>query len=202
MKITVPTSWSDVSIKQFRQLLANESDKSLDEIDLKVSHIVTLTGVDYTIIEELHPSQINELYGKISFIGSNKVEGDFPNSIKLGDKIYHCEPKANMTYGQYKAMREWTKSADTINDNLHNIVSLFITEPNKKYSYQFEEKSKLILEHCKMNVVFHISGFFLKLYPELLKAIQTYSLKKAETIIIQTAKEIETEINSGAFKST
>lgn len=202
MKITIPTSWSDVSISQYKQLQYNEADKSLSEIDLKVSHIVALSGVDYSVIEDLQPSKINEIYSKISFIGSNEVTGKFPNTIKLGDKIFYCEPKANMSYGQYKAMREWTKSIDTVNDNLHNIIALFITEPGKKYSYQFEEKAKLVLDHCKMDVFFHVSGFFLKLYPELLKVTQDYSLKKAQSLIQKATKEIIQEINTEHSSNT
>lgn len=194
MKIKIPTSWADVSIKQYRQLIANFSDKELTEVDLMVSNISVLTNTDYSTIEDLSIGKIRDIYSRLSFIGDTKINTPFPNVVKLGDEMFYCDPNANMKYGQYKAMREWTKSQDAINENLHNIVSLFLKQPKKNWSYRFEDKSKLVNEHCRMDVVFHISGFFLNLYPELLKVFQSYSLKKAEQIITKASQEINQEL--------
>jgi hypothetical protein len=191
MKIKLPTDWSEVSLKQHARLLSNDQDESLTGVDLKAAHISVLSNTDFSVIEELTPAQINELFDRIKFIGSNEIKGEFPNVVKLGNKTYYCEPKASVSYGQYKAMREWTKTPDAANDNLHNIVALFLTEPNRPYSYNFEEKALLVKEHCNMFIVFKITGFFLKLYPELLKAIQTSSLIIAEREMKKARTEME-----------
>lgn len=194
IKITLPSSWAEVSVKQYHEIRNNFNDKSLDAIDRDVSNICTLSGVDYSEIESLPIPTIKELANKISFIYSMEVQGEFPNKIFLGNRMFTVNPDIRVNYGQFKAMREYSKTEESVNDNLHKIVALFIYEENKTYDFEYENKCKLVYEHCKMDVVLRLCGFFLELLPEFVKVSRTYSLNRVEKIIQETAKQIEREI--------
>lgn len=190
-KIILPTSWSEVSIKQFKEIQNNHNDKSLDTIDIMVSDICTLSGCDYSIIENQSLSTINELYSKITFIQSIEVDIQFPNKVILGDKIYTVNPDVQMKFGQFKAIKEFTKDEDTTIDNLHKIVALFLFEENKGYDYEFDKKCQLVYDECKMDVILKLSGFFFELLPRFVQVSQNYSLQKAVKILKQIEKEIK-----------
>lgn len=190
MKITVPRSWSDVTVGEyqaFRQLLKDDGDPYLTECAI----ISTLTGADMNDIMAI----TREDHGKImtshlSFLAS-EVTGKLKNRVRLGGKWYHIETDLkNITGGQYIDLTHFMKD-ENVDGNLHNLIACLCT-PLKygiwKRPYNGKDHAA-VAEPMVMQVVLEIVADFhrSKVLPvELLAIQQQVQVAAAQVLSVKT----------------
>ena len=177
MKITVPTSWADVSIRQFVEL-SKVKELEFDEIDTSLRVLSILTGIDDAEFINLSLPDLKKLSAKTNFIGnhSHEVLKDF--NLKIKGNRYRVEWDANnLIAGEYIDIQNYIKNGTY--ENIHKIlaaylkpVTIFGTKKRGCYKKSREGKTiqtmesrdataELILDNLPMDKVFAINGFFL-----------------------------------------
>lgn len=185
----IPKGWQDITIEQYQALCNNIADNSLNELELIVSNITVLCGVDYAQVEKMPLGETFKINKELEFIKS-VPDNKAINDVIIEDKVYSLYPDIHkMSYGQFKALNHYTKDKEKINDNLHYLMAVFIYEKGKDYIIDFEDRAELFRKHLTMNVVFPLSSFFLQLLIKSVEVTQTYSMEKAMKIAREQIKE-------------
>lgn len=215
MKVTVPTSWEDVSIKQFIEI-AKVPELGFDEWDSQLKVLEILTGVSDSVYYDMPLVELKLILNKTSFINSKPEYKGIKHRIKLAGQRYQInyEPKS-LTYGEYVDLQEYIK--DGTNKNLHKIIAIYLHPVNifgrkvKKYYKKNhagqlvqtlesrERNANLIYEHMKMSDVWPMTSFFLNLWGGLIKATRAYlekTSKKAQENILKELKKMDLPSNT------
>jgi len=209
MKITIPTSWSEVSVKQYIDL-CNVPSLGFSDEDAILKELEVLTGISDEVYYNLDYVELKKIISKIAFTRTKYETKGVKNNITLnGNKFaINLNPK-ELTSGEYIDLQTYIK--DGVNKNLHKIIAIYL-KPIKLFGLKKEcykknvygqyvqtiesrrETEKLILEHMKMDAAFNLSSFFLKLHQSLTVATQHYLamevLKQKLKISKQLAKEV------------
>ena len=193
MKVRVPTSWEDVTLRQFIEL-SKVPDMGFSKEDANLRILSILTGIDDSELYELPVGELAKINALVKFIESKDSLFPVKYKIKIKDKRYKFEWKTNLlTSGEYIDIQEYLKSK---NDNLHKILAIYLKPINifgfrikSKYKKNIygkyiqtlesrEETAQFLLDNITMDKVFAMSGFFLQTWGVLMKATQAYLAKE------------------------
>jgi hypothetical protein len=209
MKITVPTSWADVTVKQFIEL--SEVPKlGFDDMDSKLKILSILTGVDDEYFLNIKTSDLKVLIAKTNFVHTNPANLHIRQKVMINGRRYRINYlPSELLAGEYIDMTNLTKDKDKINENLPKICAIYLKPVNvfgfkKRKCYKKvdsklvqtlesrEWTEKYIPDQLTMDIVFPMSAFFLKLWEGLTKATLLYSEReitkqrmKAEKILLK-----------------
>lgn len=181
MKISVPKSWSGVTVGEYqaiRNLLKEDGDPYLTECAI----ISTLSGKDMDDIMVITREDHGRIMTKhLSFLFT-EVTGKLKNRVRLGGQWYHIETDIkNITGGQYIDLTHFMKD-ENVDGNLHNLIAclctplkfgLFRQPYNGKNHADIAEK----LRALPITNVKPITDFFLSSYVALLTNIADYLMK-------------------------
>lgn len=208
MKITVPTTWKDVTLRQY-QRLAEVPELDFDDLDKQLKILEILTGVSDDYFLKVHMNSVKDLINKVDFVNHTPPAVRKPMDIKVAGRRFQVNyiPQ-QLISGEYIDLMELTKNQKEINQNLHKIIPKYLKPVNifgrrlkgcyekngegkwmqKASSMKWTEEH--ILDGLTMDKIFPMSGFFLKLWDGLMEATRVYSeeeiknqMKKVKTII-------------------
>lgn len=197
MKITVPTDWKDIKLKQFVEI-GKVPSLNFSEEDAQFKVLEILTGVSDEVFLKLPLPELKQILKKTSFIYTSPEPKGIRNVIKIKGQRYRVRYKANeLTGGEYIDVQHYL--SEGVNVNLHKILAVYLHPINmfgfkqrKRYErvkwglVQTIESRKqtedLIYEHMTMDNVFPISSFFLRSWGALVRATQVYLEKKVARI--------------------
>ena len=209
MKVTIPTSWDDITIEMYIKLkpvLETEQEPITRVINL----LCILTGKKREEIKEITLPDYKMLLKKMSFLNTELPKELGKKRIKLNGQWYEWKLDAkNMIFGEYISVMEIMQKASNndavLFNNLHKILTVIFRPIEKRYGLfwrsmqvdgeKIRETSENILKHMSIADAYPIAVFFCSRYPDLMKAIKTSLKQKAEEIIKEVKKEMKEEMD-------
>jgi hypothetical protein len=184
MKFKLPKSWNDVTVPQLIQLEEIRTDKSIDEQispSLVRSYLILslFTGMPYDYFESMKISEAKKLIEKIAFINSYPPD-NIVNYFWCGGYRWKVNINLNnLTGGNLIDHYELTRDQDKILINCNKILAMYC-EPLSlmffKKEMSYEKKCEILLK-APVQVVYPLTVFFCRLYPQLLEVTKDYLIK-------------------------
>jgi len=194
MKISVPKSWSGVTVGEYqsiRQLLKEDGDPYLTECAI----ISTLSNVDMDDIMRLTRDAHGKLMTKHLAFLFTEVSGKLKKRVKLAGKWYYIETDLkNITGGQYIDLTHFMKD-ENVDGNLHNLIACLCV-PLKwgiwKQPYNGKNHSEVAnhLRGLPITYVKPITDFFLSSYVDLLKNIAAYLMRAGKELQAKATEQL------------
>ena len=207
MKVTIPTSWDDITIEMYIKLkpvLETEQEPITRVINL----LCILTGKKREEIKDITLPDYKMLLDKMSFLNTELPKELRKKRIKLNGQWYEWKLDAkNMLFGEYISVMEIMEKASeneaVLFNNLHKILTVIFRPVEKKLGViwksskvdgeKIRETSENILKHMSIADAYPIAVFFCSRYPDLMKVIKTSLKEKAEKIVTEVKRELKKE---------
>ena len=204
MKITIPTDWSEVTVRQFQEL-SKVPDLDYSDLDKQLKILEILTGVSDDYFLNISFTDLKKIIKKTDFVNHTPLSLRKKHRLKIKGRRYAVNyiPQ-ELIAGEYIDLTELTKEGANVNKNIAKILAIYL-KPINIFGFPlrrcYEKKNgkliqtiksrkyteELILDNLTMDVVFPMSGFFLNLWQRLTKATLTYLEEQME----QKMKEVK-----------
>ena len=190
MKINIPTSWSEVTVRQFIEL-SKVPELGFDEVDTQFKILSILTGVEDDVFINMELPELKKAIKITTFTKSQPANSKIRQYVKIKGVKYSIQYEANkLLAGEYIDLQNYIKGG--VNNNLHNVIAVYLKPVNffgfrkigcyeknskRKWIQTLEsrnETAEAILDGLTMDLVFAMSGFFLRLYQRLILRTQLY----------------------------
>ena len=180
MKIQIPETWSDITLKQF-QLYHVEMKKDINHTTRLVQTISSFCNIKFSDAVRMKIKDIKKIALDI-----NNLLQIVPNELvmifELDGVKYGFIPKLDdITIGEYADLEHYLSDTENMWSNMHLIMSILYREvtEEKDGNYRIEEykpsKERAdLFSSLTMNVVYSASNFFLTLGVELLETMPNY----------------------------
>ena len=194
---TVPTSWDELTLKQFQEIEKYYSDKDKDFDIREVLHIFTNKTEDE--INELPIVFTNELMNKLMFLKDKPKDYEPSNFIEIDGVRYSINIMEKLKTGEFVAIDTILKS------DPHDYISIFAVLCRKDgeiYDSKFEaeefDKRVELMGKQPAIKMFPLIAFFFNLYIVRMTHSQLYSEVEEGLNLIQ--QNIDNSENLGVFK--
>ena len=194
---TVPTSWDELTLKQFQEIEKYYSDKDKDFDIREVLHIFTNKTEDE--INELPIVFTNELMNKLMFLKDKPKDYEPSNFIDIDGVRYSINIMEKLKTGEFVAIDTILKS------DPHDYISIFAVLCRKDgeiYDSKFEaeefDKRVELMGKQPAIKMFPLIAFFFNLYIVRMTHSQLYSEVEEGLNLIQ--QNIDNSENLGVFK--
>ena len=183
LTLEIPTSWKDVTLKQYLALQGDLEAYRDDEEAQSALMLYHLCGLDAEYVKKLSAQSYNVVRSKLNeFISPETIE--LEQFVTIGDVEYGFEPNlSKMSYGAYADITKW----DTIqiDKNWAKVMSILYRPVTKKIKERYDietydgniDETKWL--DVNMQVHWGALFFFVRLQMDLLKGILK-SLKEEE----------------------
>ena len=191
---TIPTSWNEVTLKQY-QLIEEYYEGKDEHFDVrKVLNILTNHTEDE--INMLPLEYLEEIMEKLNFLSSLPKEEEPRNWCEINGERYSVHTEQKLKTGEYIA------SDTALKGDKHNyaaIMAVLCRKDGELYDSHFEnevlEGRIRLFEQQPVTKILPIISFFLRLYA--VSMMPTLLSSKAKEAIDHTRKDIETLQKSG-----
>jgi hypothetical protein len=183
LTIEIPTSWKDVTLKQYLALQADLEAYRDDEEAQAALMLYHLCGLDAEYLKKLSAESYNKVRGKLNeFISPESIE--LQQFVTIDGIEYGFEPNlSKMSYGAYADITKWDTIA--IDKNWAKVMSILYRPVTKKQKERYDietydgniDETKWL--DVNMEVHWGALFFFVRLQMDLLKGILK-SLKEEE----------------------
>ena len=185
-ELTVPNTWTDVTVKQY-QLFEENISSNLKDKEKMIKSISILCGVDVKIVKKLKQKAIKEIALEL-----NKLDTLKPLSMELKKTFNHngieyglIPNLSEMTTGEFIDLETFCN--DGAMKNLHGLLSILyrpiVGETNNFDQYNIEsyepneEKENMMLD-LSMDIALGCVNFFFHLGEQLITDSLNYLQKK------------------------
>lgn len=192
IKITIPTSWSDVTISQFQEYLEVQKRTDIPEYKKIIMGLSVLTDEDETIFYKMPMNYLNTIQTEINYM-ADEPDINFKNIITVNGKDYGFQKDLhNLTLGEWIDLEHYTTNGDII-QNLHYIAAILyrpIIEKGDEYfdykikdytEIQLENTAKLFQHKLSIQDIYGIAVFFCTIAGELINPMLIYLKEQMET---------------------
>lgn len=180
MEIRVPTSWNEVTLKQFDKILEISNNKDLTIAEREIRLIATLTDTDITVIRYLDAPSFQNISNKLSFLNTKPDKKVPVDSFVLNGKDYHADlAPASWTAGQFLDYK--VLAGEDIDKKAARLLACFIYPEGAAYndgSYDVEDVVNDINEYMTVSEVTGFTDFFMLQFTAFAKAFLGYSKRK------------------------
>ena len=190
----VPTSWDEVTLKQFQEIEAyyDGTDKQFDARD--VLHIFCGRSIDE--INELPMDFVESIMGHLMFLQTKPEERKSTNKIEIDGELYVINVMEKLKVGEYVAV-DTVMKADK--HNYAAILGILCRKQGEIYDSRFEAEVLngriAMFERQPITNILPLVGFFLELY--MILATPTLLSSRIREAIDLTRKDIETSVKNG-----
>ena len=192
--ITVPTSWDEVTLKQFQEIETyyNGTDREFDARD--VLHIFCGKSVDE--INELPMDFIEKIMGHLMFLQTKPEDKEVTNKIEIDGETYVVNVMEKLKVGEYVAVDTVMKSDK---HNYAAILGILCRKHGEIYDSRFEAEVLndriAMFERQPITKIMPIVGFFLQLY--MISATPTLLSSRIREAIDLIRKDTEISAKNG-----
>ena len=194
---TVPTSWDEITLKQFQEIEKYYSDKDKDFDIREVLHIFTNKTEDE--INELPIVFTNELMNKLMFLKDKPKDYEPSNFIEIDGVRYSINVMEKLKTGEFVAIDTILKS------DPHDYISIFAVlcrkdgeiYDSKFEAEEFDKRVELMGKQPAIKML-PLIAFFFNLYIVRMTHSQLYSEVEEGLNLIQ--QNIDSSENLGVFK--
>lgn len=196
-KWTVPTSWEEITLKQFQEIEKYYSDKDKDFDIREVLHIFTNKTEDE--INALPIAFTNELMNKLMFLKDKPKDMKPTNQIKIDGVRYSINVMEKLKTGEFVAI-------DTILKNdPHDYISVFAVlcrkdgeiYDSKFEAEEFNKRVELMGNQPAINML-PLIAFFFNLY--IVRKTHSLLYSEVEEGLNLIQQSIDNSENLGVFK--
>ena len=194
---TVPTSWEEITLKQFQEIEKYYSNNDKDFDIREVLHIFTNKTEDE--INELPIVFTNELMNKLMFLKDKPNDYEPSNSIEIDGVRYSINIMEKLKTGEFVAIDTILKS------DPHDYISIFAVlcrkdgeiYDSKFEAEEFDKRVELMGKQPAIKML-PLIAFFFNLYIVRMTHSQLYSEVEEGLNLIQ--QNIDNSENLGVFK--
>ena len=194
---TVPTSWEEITLKQFQEIEKYYSDKDKDFDIREVLHIFTNKTEDE--INALPITFTNELMNKLMFLKDKPKDYEPSNFIEIDGVRYSINIMEKLKTGEFVAIDTILKS------DPHDYISIFAVLcrkdgeifDSKFEAEEFDKRVELMGKQPAIKML-PLIAFFFNLYIVRMTHSQLYSEVEEGLNLIQ--QNIDNSENLGVFK--
>ena len=192
-----PKSWSDVTIAQYYNLCEAIEMDWADDTDKAVAMLSALSGISIKqLMEETDTKDLMRYINDIKFIGNDKVEGHPSPKLRVGRRKFIVDLMIKeSTASSFISLTELSKTNEIAKVNIHSIMAVFAYEVNwfglrkKRTAASQKEIAEYFKANMTMDKAFIYSGFFLRSWNRLSRAMLSYSELKRRKALKILAKE-------------
>lgn len=189
-EITIPTDWSDVTIKKF--IKYNDSLKDLeDERQIIIKTISILCDISEHIVEVMKLKDLKKIQSNLQKLIGKPVNKDIINKIDINGVKYGFHPNLDdLTMGEFVDIETYAKEND-IAKMMSVLYRPIVKEQGNRYDiepYDFDVHSEnsIHFEKLSINVGNAIAVFFWTLGKEQLKTFHQSSKVVEKNQSVQT----------------
>lgn len=117
-RIQVPTSWDEVTIRQFRELAGIDKDASKTKKIIETISI--LCDIDPEEVKRMPITVINDVTRSLDFMNEVPLT-TFDKEFEVDGKVYKMTEPSKMSVGEWVDIEEYIKD---INSNMHKILAI------------------------------------------------------------------------------
>lgn len=185
MKITLPTSWEAVNLKQFAAIQTKIQQEEVDIIEKYIDIISILSNEKQSTIMRMPMDTLRKAIEYIDFINTLPTETKIKNSFEVnGVKYNGTLDITKLTAGQYIDIKTFCENNEDIFDNLNNIMAVIYVEDGQEYDgAKHANRARIFAEHLSINDVYGFCLFFSTLLNDLTQDILDYTLKEQQAIL-------------------
>ena len=184
MDIRVPTSWNEVTLKQFDKILEISNNKDLTIAEREIRLIAALTDTDISVIQYLDAPSFQNISNKLSFLNTKPEKRVPVDSFVLNGKDYHADlAPASWTAGQFLDYK--VLAGEDIDKKAARLIACFVYPEGAAYndgSYDVEDVVNDINEYMTVSEVTGFTDFFMLQYAAYAKALLAYSERKIKRL--------------------
>lgn len=196
--ITVPTSWEDITLRQFVNLMRLQEAEGKNELSI-VDIMAVLTGTDKKYIYSLPSDFANTIMAHLLFL-NEPLKEEPKAEVEINGDVYKINYMEKLKFGEYT-------DANTImaNDKFDygSLLAILCRKEGEKYDDDFIadhiEKRTEMWNNQPVTVVYPLVCFFLLLSTLSGQHLQHY-MTDAEQAINQSLTHIEDSLKGGAVK--
>jgi hypothetical protein len=189
--VTVPTSWQQVTLRQYMAYSDMMSEHAPD-IDKVHAAISIFTGADIDEVKTWSVGSFQHVWQTLQFL-QTPIDAKRQETIRLYGAKYKvvANPKA-MSYGAFTGLMHFVKNEKDAAKNLHNAFACCLTKrgrwPWSGYKYdakEHEEVAEAVLD-LPVTVVKPNTDFFLSNYLRYSRRMLVYSAAMTRLLRIRT----------------
>ena len=192
-----PSKWSEVTLDQYYNLTEAISMDWDNDTDRAVAMLSALSGISIKhLTEEVDTKELIKAIHAIKFIGEETVKGTPSPSLRIGLRRFEVDLLIrDSTASSFISLTEYTKTTEIAKINIHNLMAIFCFEVNwfgfrkKRTAKSQKEIAEYFKANLTMDKAFIYSGFFLRSWKALSKAMLSYSDLKMKRAMKIVAKE-------------
>lgn len=192
MTLNVPTSWDDVTVKEWQaitKVLEDDADDYLKECGI----ISILTGVDVDEVQQLTRKAHGDIMQELGFL-KTQPKGSVKQYKRINGRLYYFEKHArNITGGQYIDIQHYLKGDFT--QNLHHLLACFAVRMKwngkQKYTGKDHDQVAKDMQDLPMSFVKPLTDFFLLDYLRCVGRLAHYLEKRGLKLKAQAEKELK-----------
>lgn len=196
--ITVPTSWDDITLRQFVNLMRLQEAEGKNELSI-VDIMAVLTGTDKKYIYSLPSDFANTIMAHLLFL-NEPLKEEPKAEVEINGDLYKINYMEKLKFGEYT-------DANTImaNDKFDygSLLAILCRKEGEKYDDDFIaehiEKRTEMWNNQPITKVYPLVCFFLTLSALSGQHLQHY-MTDAEQAINQSLTHIEDSLKDGAVK--
>lgn len=193
--MTLPTSWSGVTITQYHKLITIFNLFKEDAVERNIHLLALFTNQGIKEIEKMKVTDLINEAKKLSFLENLPTDERLSVTFKLKDKEYKAILiNAEMDAGQFIDFSHAGKecSSEELPYHMHELIACMCKQKTDNgWEYKaYTETSEDFLE-MPMSIAYPYYVFFCKVLINLQKPIQEYSLKNLKKMAKQEKKELE-----------
>lgn len=168
-------SWDDISISLYKEIVKVTSDKSLSDIEIEMSLLALLSGVDEDSVWSLSVMELQNLLPQLDFITDFKFNTNWKSRhIMLDNQRFSvCVDMTKFTVAQYVDFQQFWSMKDNV-ENMHRLLSTMLIPEGHSYNegYDIMEVQSIIENHCPITTANALLFFYLRMSLDLTRAFQ------------------------------
>ena len=190
VRLSIPNSWSDITIGVYQRYLKIQKSAKSDKIRILKS-LSLLCNTQPKIIEKTSYNDLLDIMAIVKeLLDSEPSKQKFKKRFHFkGEEYGFCPNLSNISTGEYIDLEEYSKEPI---DNLHIIMSILYRKVTFKRGdryaiegYNPDEFKEELFKDCPMDIALSSLGFFLTLGERLAEISHNY-LSKQEKKALKT----------------
>lgn len=198
MELKKKTSWRDVTINEYFDLVERLSDESLKEYEKIVVKIAFINNLDEESVWAMNINEFRKLQVESIWLDEFNIKTDIKfKNITIGNNKYIIDTNLqNFSVSQYIDFQSFYPKYKKDKKVIGNILACFIIPVGKQYAdgYDIQDLVRQINESIDIMTAQEILFFFLKQYLISMRAIANYfnwQMKKSMKKMKDKQKAVE-----------
>lgn len=182
--INVPTKWSEVTLKQFDELVEISNNKDYTIAEREIRLIAVLTGLEISEVKTLDAPSFQLISNSLSFLNTTPEKVMPKAEFELNGKKYHADLYPNLfTAGQFLDYK--VIATGDFDKKSARMIACFVYPTGVKYndgSYDVEDVVNDINEFMTVVEVTGYTNFFMLQYKAYASSLLEYLKRKTKRL--------------------